>query len=214
MWGTTRGVHRWPVSLRHGEVELVPVHRRYGREWQKIRARNWEWLSPWEATMPPGAEVGPRSFGQFVAMMNRLGRQGSALPWMVRYGPERNTRLVGQLTVSGITGGSAGWAQVGYWIDRAYAGRGIIPLAVAMACDYCWQVMGLHRIEITIRPENTASLRVVEKLGFRHEGFRPRYLHIDGDWRDHEVFALNVEEVPGGLVARLEGGPEQNVDPD
>lgn len=167
--------------------------------------RNRAWLDPWEATMPPGAPGGPSTFGQFVSQMTRLARQGSALPWIVRFGPNRNAPLVGQVTVSGITGGSAGWAQIGYWIDRDYAGRGITPLAVAMASDYCWNVMGLHRIEIAIRPENTSSLRVVEKLGFRHEGLRPGYLHISGDWRDHEVFALNAEEVPDGLVNRLTG---------
>ena len=64
--------------------------------------------------------------------------------------------------------------------------------------------MGLHRIEIAIRPENVRSLRVVAKLGFRPEGLRPRYLHIDGDWRDHLVFALNAEEVPEGLLRRWE----------
>ena len=104
--------------------------------------------------------------------------------------------------MSGIVGGSASWGQIGYWVDERLAGRGIIPTAVALACDYCFQVMGLHRIEIAIRPENTKSLRVVEKLGFRPEGLRPRYLHIDGDWRDHLVFALNAEEVPEGLVRR------------
>ena len=73
---------------------------------------------------------------------------------------------------------------------------------LALAVDYCFRSMGLHRIEIAIRPENVRSLRVVEKLGFRPEGLRPRYLHIDGDWRDHLVFALNAEEVPEGLLRR------------
>lgn len=193
------------MSLRHGDVALVPIRRTQEWQWGEARLRNREWLEPWEATMPPGAPGGPSTFGQFVSQMTRLARQGSALPWIVRFGPKRNSPLVGQVTVSGITGGSAGWAQIGYWIDREYAGRGITPLAVAMASDYCWNVMGLHRIEIAIRPENTSSLRVVEKLGFRHEGLRPGYLHIAGEWRDHEVFALNAEEVPGGLVARLTG---------
>ena len=62
--------------------------------------------------------------------------------------------------------------------------------------------IGLHRVEVNIRPENAASLRVVEKLGFRDEGLRPRYLHIDGDWRDHLSFALTREEVGDGLLAR------------
>ena len=69
-----------------------------------------------------------------------------------------------------------------------------MPTAVAMAVDHCFGPVGLHRVEINIRPENAASLRVVAKLGFRPEGLRPRYLHIDGDWRDHLVFALNAEE--------------------
>ncbi|MGH3660059.1 MAG: GNAT family N-acetyltransferase, partial [Micromonosporaceae bacterium] len=98
--------------------------------------------------------------------------------------------------------GSARWAQIGYWIDQAYAGRGIMPTAVALACDHCFFVVGLHRIEINIRPENAASLRVVEKLGFRREGVRPRYLHIDGDWRDHAAYALHAEEVPEGVLTR------------
>ena len=109
---------------------------------------------------------------------------------------------MGQLTVSGIVGGSAAWGQIGYWVDQRVAGRGIVPTAVALATDYCFDVLRLHRIEVAIRPENTRSLRVVAKLGFRPEGLRPRYLHIDGDWRDHLVFALNAEEVPGGLLQR------------
>jgi len=118
--------------------------------------------------------------------------------------PDGSSQLAGQLTVSGIVGGSAGWGQIGYWVDQRLAGRGIIPTAVALAVDYCFRSMGLHRIEIAIRPENVRSLRAVEKLGFRPEGLRPRYLHIDGEWRDHLVFALNAEEVPGGLLQRWE----------
>ena len=65
-----------------------------------------------------------------------------------------------------------------------------------------FMVVGLHRVEASIRPENQASRRVVEKLGFREEGLRRRYLHIDGSWRDHLCYALTVEDVRGGLLAR------------
>jgi [ribosomal protein S5]-alanine N-acetyltransferase len=57
-------------------------------------------------------------------------------------------------------------------------------------------------VEASIRPENQASRRVVEKLGFREEGLRRRYLHIDGAWRDHLCYALTVEDVTGGLLPR------------
>lgn len=111
-------------------------------------------------------------------------------------------RLVGQLTVSSITWGSLRSANIGYWVDETVAGRGITPTAVALAVDHCFRAAGMHRIEVCIRPENAASLRVVHKLGFRAEGLRRAYLHIDGDWRDHEAFALTAEEVPEGLLSR------------
>lgn len=119
--------------------------------------------------------------------------------------------VVGQLTVSSITWGSARWAQMGYWIDEGHAGRGIIPTAVALACDHCFTVVGLHRIEIAIRPENVSSLRVVEKLGFQRIGRARRYLHINGMWRDHDLFALTVEDVPEGVVARLQRQDSTNA---
>ena len=108
---------------------------------------------------------------------------------------------MGQLTVSSIVWGSAMMATLGYWVDQARAGHGIAPTAVAMATDHCFGTLGLHRMEINIRPENAPSLRVVEKLGFRDEGYRPRFLHINGEWADHRTFALTSEEVPEGLLA-------------
>ena len=67
-------------------------------------------------------------------------------------------------------------------------------------------------MEICIRPENTASLRVVEKLGFRYEGLRRRYIHIDGDWRDHYCFAVVTEDVPDGVLRRwVEGRAPQDA---
>ena len=98
--------------------------------------------------------------------MRREARQGMTLPWVVTYGG----KFAGQLTVGGIVWGSARSAQVGYWVDEAFAGQGVIPTALAMAMDHCFFGVGLHRVEATIRPENAASRRVVEKLGFREEG--------------------------------------------
>ena len=80
------------------------------------------------------------------------------------------------------------------------------PTAVALATDHCFFTLGLHRMEICIRPENAPSLRVVEKLGFRYEGLRRRYIHINGDWRDHFCFGLVVEEVPQGVLRRWKDG--------
>jgi ribosomal-protein-alanine N-acetyltransferase len=199
--------HSWPVTLRHGAVMLAPLRHRDGGPWERVRRLNAEWLRPWEATLPPGSEPGPATYAGLVRSLTKHARDGRMLPWLVWYEPTGGVgrgQLAGQLTVSGIVGGSASWGQIGYWVDQRLAGRGIIPTAVALAVDYCFGTMRLHRIEIAIRPENERSLRVVAKLGFRPEGLRPRYLHIDGDWRDHLVYALNAEEVPEGLLRRWE----------
>jgi ribosomal-protein-alanine N-acetyltransferase len=135
--------------------------------------------------------------------LHRQAKAGAALPFAItlRESERRTPRLVGQLTVSSIVYGAFRSCTVGYWIDAAVAGRNITPISVALAADYCFFDLRLHRVEINIRPENGPSLRVVEKLGFRPEGMRPRYLHIDGDWRDHLSFALTAEEVPRGVLA-------------
>ncbi len=133
-----------------------------------------------------------------VRQLRAQARRGQTLPFVVTY----EGRLAGQLTVGGITWGSLCSAHFGYWVDERIAGRGVMPTAVAMAVDHCFRTVGLHRIEVNIRPENVASLRVVEKLGFRDEGIRLQLLHIAGGWRDHRSFAITAEEVPEGMVAR------------
>ncbi|MGD9954965.1 MAG: GNAT family N-acetyltransferase [Candidatus Nanopelagicales bacterium] len=187
----------WPVVLRDGDVVLRPLRLRDAREWREVRARNADWLRPWEATSPDPVSEAPPTYGAMVRRLQVEARQGRSMPFVVEFGG----RLVGQLTVGGIAWGSLRGAHIGYWVDQRVAGRGIIPTAVAMATDHCFAT-GLHRVEINIRPENVASRRVVDKLGFRPEGLRPAYLHIDGDWRDHLSFALTAEEVPEGLLAR------------
>jgi ribosomal-protein-alanine N-acetyltransferase len=186
------------VELRSGRVGLRPLAMSDRRAWQEIRGRNVEWLKPWEATVPPGDTTAPKTFRGLVHDLRRQARELRALPFALTV----DDKFAGQLTVSNIVGGSARFASMGYWIDRAHAGHGYVPTAVAMACDYCLFEMDLHRIEIAIRPENSASLRVVEKLGFVEVGYAPRYLHIDGDWRDHRLFAITVEDCPEGVLRR------------
>ena len=96
--------------------------------------------------------------------------------------------MVGQITLGGIAFGALRGAHIGYWIDEGFSNRGITTEAVVAITDFGFQSLKLHRIEIALRPENEASKRVAEKAGFDFEGIRPRFLHIDGAWRDHIVF--------------------------
>jgi [ribosomal protein S5]-alanine N-acetyltransferase len=196
----------WPATLNHGRVGLRPIRQRDRDALVAVRSVNVEWLEPWEAT-PPRPTADRVGFRAMVRGLRAQARRGSALPFVVTY----DDRLVGQLTVGGITWGSMCSAYIGYWVDSRVAGRGVMPTAVALATDHSFGVLGLHRIEVNIRPENVASLRVVAKLGFRDEGVRERLLHIAGDWRDHRTFALTAEEIPEGLLARwLAAAPESS----
>ncbi|GAA1350970.1 GNAT family protein [Falsarthrobacter nasiphocae] len=201
----------WPVRLEQGRIGLRPLSRRDERAWSETRARNAAWLGPWDATTPIPGE-GPRNYAAMWRLMNRQAKAGAGLPFAIEWAETVRSvpRFAGQLSVSSITYGAFRSCTMGYWVDASLAGRGIMPVAVAMASDYCFRELRLHRVEINIRPENAPSLRVVEKLGFRDEGVRERYLHIDGDWRDHRSFALFAEDCPGGVLEPLleRMGPE------
>lgn len=191
----------WPARLQYGRVGLRPARLRDASTWSALRMRNEAWLSPWEPTSTESwaSRHSAASWPSALGSLRRLARAGVLLPFIVTY----DERFVGQLTVNNVVRGALRSAQIGYWIDREHAGRGITTTAVALATDHCFGPVGLHRIEIDIRPENTASRRVVAKLGFREEGYLVRYLDIDGAWRDHITYALTVEDVPGGLLRRL-----------
>jgi [ribosomal protein S5]-alanine N-acetyltransferase len=189
----------WPATLTEGEVTVRPLRRTDGKAWKAARQANAEWLRPWDATVPPGGAERPTTFRALVRRLESLARAGVCMPFVV----EVDGRFAGQVTVNNIVRGSAQFASVGYWLDRAYAGRGVMPMAVALVIDHCFGTAGLHRIEIAIRPENSNSLRVVEKLGLQEYGYAPRFLHIDGGWRDHRLYAVTVEELQRGMVQRL-----------
>ncbi|MBP2215793.1 GNAT family N-acetyltransferase [Arthrobacter sp. CAN_C5] len=207
------GQFAWPVTLETDTLVLRPVRLRDRKEWSAVRERNAEWLAPWEASNPaPGGYL--PSYPEMVRSLRKQARAATGLPFLIteRTGHLRQPAIVGQLTVSTIVWGSAMTATLGYWVDRDRAGQGIAPTAVALVTDYCFKSLGLHRMEINIRPENSASLRVVEKLGFRDEGFRKGYLHIAGEWTDHRSFALTGDEVPGGLLARWQSQRRRGQD--
>jgi len=182
-------------------LTLRGVRLRDAKALENALGSNRGWLAQWEATNPI---IRGQHFDAKASIRGLVdaAKSGSALPMIL----EVEGELVGQLNVSQITYGSLSSASLGYWVIEKVAGQGLTPVAVALATDYLFFEKGLHRMEVCIRPENTASLRVMEKLGFRYEGLRRRYIHIDGAWADHFCYALVVEEVPRGVLSRFERG--------
>ncbi len=190
----------WPGSASHGPVGIRSLRQRDAAEWCAVRLANERWLLPWEPSAPlPWSERHTRPvFRAMARALRRQARAGQTLPFAITY----EGRLVGQVTIGNIVRGSFQSGYAGYWVDGRVAGRGIMPTALALTVDHCLGPAALHRIEVNIRPENTASRRVVEKLGFREEGLHERLLFIDGAWRDHVGYAVTKEDVPRGLLTR------------
>lgn len=204
----------WPATLTEPDLldeplELRPVRFSDAAARGAVRAANGTWLRRW---FPTGSDE-PRGSSR-VARFATLARwsvdspyflaayrcwaawRGTAFTWAICYGGQ----FAGELTIWNVAWGVVRSAEVSYWVDKRFAGLGITPTALAMGADHCFQAMGLHRLEAGIQPENAASRRVVEKLGFRNEGTRARLVHIDGTWRDHTLYAITAEETPDGLL--------------
>jgi ribosomal-protein-alanine N-acetyltransferase len=190
-------------ALKFDLVELRQLKKSDARRLQALLIKDRAWLSPWEATTP-GIRY-PVDARDLVRNLLYQQRKGTGLAFII----EVDGVLAGQINVANILYGSVSSATVGYWIGKYFAGRGAMPIAVALTIDYLFDELGLHRVEIDIRPENEASLRVVEKLKLREEGLKERFIHIDGQWRDHRVFAITSEERKGSMLGRLDNTLDQ-----
>jgi ribosomal-protein-alanine N-acetyltransferase len=102
--------------------------------------------------------------------------------------------LVGYVSVGNIVRGAFQSAYLGYGAFADHAGRGLMAEGLAAVLERAFGELGLHRVEANIQPAKAPSLALARRLGFTKEGFSPRYLKVDGEWRDHERWALRVEE--------------------
>jgi ribosomal-protein-alanine N-acetyltransferase len=189
----------WPIFLEEGEILLRPLRIRDRSKWLQVRTENKEWLTEWEATLPqvPGESDLRKlpSYTEMVRWHRREGRGGRSYSLAIWHKNSQGINLIGQITMGGVMYGAMRGAHIGYWIDRAFANRGYTTQAVNLMTRFGFEQLGLHRLEINIRPENAPSIKVAEKAGYIFEGLRPRYLHIDGSWRDHHCYVKENSQV-------------------
>lgn len=105
-----------------------------------------------------------------------------------------DNRIIGVANLSQIFYRAFQNAYFGYYVDVDFAGQGLMSEGVRLAINYAFWTLGLHRVEANIQPKNIASIKLVKRLGFTKEGFSRRYLKVNGEWRDHERWALTVED--------------------
>nr|WP_258059958.1 GNAT family protein [Arthrobacter sp. ZGTC212] len=150
--------------------------------------RNRNYLAPWEPLRPDAFFTGDGQRSVIDAKL-ALFQAGSEVPWVLADGE----RIIGTITLTGIVRGPFLSANLGYWIDGEYAGRGHGTAAVTAVVETARERLGLHRIQAATLLHNAASQRILDKSGFAQIGLAPRYLKIAGRWQDHLLFQRILE---------------------
>ena len=180
-------------TLLGRRVLLRPLTREDFAAWREVRRRNRSRLKQWEPKPLPGrpdTAEDARAFADRCTARRRERQQGTGYG----FGVFVDGRFRGEMNLSALQRGPFQSCYVGYWIDEAVAGNGYTPEALVVAARFAFEDLRLHRLQVSIVPRNSSSLRVVEKLGLRCEGLAERYVEINGVWEDHLRFAITAEE--------------------
>lgn len=153
----------------------------------ELVVRNRDHFRPYEPRRPPAYFTlgGQR---EQIAAAQRQAQSGERYEFGVWQGG--TGMLVGRISIGGISRGALQNAYLGYGIDVDHGGKGYATQAVSLAVEVAFDDLGLHRVQAAVVPDNRASARVLEKVGFAEEGLARRYLYLDGQWKDHRMFAL------------------------
>lgn len=180
------------VVLEAGDITLrLPTMRDY-EQWATLRRQSYEFLRPYEPRWSE-KDLSRRVFAYRVKRARIEAEAGTDYTFFVFLNQGNKQVLVGGVTLSNIRRRAAQFANLGYWMGQHYAGQGIMSRAVALLMPYVFETLDLHRLHAAFIPTNAASRRVLEKNGFKEEGFADHYLQIDGRWADHVLMGLSRE---------------------
>ncbi|HYD18377.1 MAG TPA: GNAT family protein [Patescibacteria group bacterium] len=182
---------RLPLRLAGERIFMRPPERADWEDWVDVRSRNEKFLKPWS---PTGA----------LADITREGYNRRLAGYVEEWDSDRGytffifrndtNALVGGVTLNNIVRGAGQMANLGYWLDEEETRQGFMTEAVLLACQFGFCALKLHRIQAGTLPENVASQKVLLNCGFHAEGISRRYIRINGEWRDHQMFSLLSEE--------------------
>lgn len=170
---------RGNVILRH------PKWADYN-DWAELRRANQDFLSPWEPLWDDN-HLSRASYKARLSRFKKMVSAGEGFPFHVFQ--ETDNRLIGACNLTHIQRGISQKVQLGYWVGQAHSRQGYARASVRAACAFCFDELGLHRIEAAVRPENLPSINLLEALGFQPEGVARDYLKINGSWCDHAIYA-------------------------
>lgn len=179
--GDTRGEPACELkTLTEGDVE----------ELLALRLRNRNFFTPFEPRRAdPDAGYTRDSLLEMITINEEARTRGLGYA----FGVFAEGTLVGRVTLSNVVRAAWQSCTLGYYIDQSMCGRGYGTEAVKQIVAFAFGDAELHRVQAAVMPRNVPSARVLEKAGFRHEGFAPRYLQIDGVWEDHDLYAITAD---------------------
>lgn len=174
--------------LEGERVLLRPPQLGDWQVWSQLRAGSREFLTPWEPSWPHDA-LTRAAFRRRVRAYDREWQQGTGYSFLV-FRLDQETALLGGVTLTNLRRGVAQSVSLGYWIGQSHARQGFMTDALGAVLGFCFDDLGLHRVEAACLPDNTASAGLLRKLGFNAEGHAREYLRINGRWQDHDLFAI------------------------
>ncbi len=186
--------HETAPLVRSDGIYLRPPLMSDFIAWAHLRAQSREFLVPWEPSWPPDDLTRAAYRRRLKRQEEEMARDETYPLFVFR---ESDETLVAGLTIGHIRRGVAQAGTLGYWTGEPYAGKGYMSRAVRAACRFAFGNLALHRVEAACLLHNEASMRVLERCGFKYEGQARAYLRINGIWQDHRLFALlENDEIP------------------
>lgn len=173
------------VVLRYPKLGDYPA-------WASLRADSRAFLAPYEPTWAVD-ELSRPSYRRRLRAYQKDARTDMGYAFFIF--DKETGALLGGARLSNVRRGVAQACSLGYWMGAAHAGKGVMAEAVRVLIPFVFVQLKLHRLEAACVPENERSLRLLKSSGFREEGLARNYLRINGEWRDHVLFALLAEDV-------------------
>lgn len=169
------------------KVRIRPPQNADFEEWSALRKLSRTFLEPWEPRWPAG-EFDRSAWRERLRRYREEQARGTGYAFFIF--EAATGRLAGGISLGNIRYGVARNAHIGYWMGAPHAGKGMMSEAIGIVGHFAFETLRLHRLEAACIPQNTRSIRVLEKAGFTREGLLRSYLKINGAWQDHFLYAL------------------------
>ena len=189
-----KGASSVEMALHSPRLCLRPARFSDYDQWVEVRARNRDYLTPFEPAWPQAC-LDPDFFRRRVERLAHDWNAGHTYAFAVF--DRGSNALIGSLNINNVTRGAAQYATLGYWLDEAKQGNGYMTEAGHMVLGFAFDALGLARMNAATLPHNLKSQAMLKRLGFSEEGFARAYIQIEGRRQDHILFGLNAEDYSG-----------------